>query len=117
LTEVGYVAYDRYYQPIEVYVNPDPTNTNWGRPYWAHWVQAVGNAASGHVDASRQLHDWLQKHRAFEDVVHEEFWLPIIPGKYNRPPAEAEFLKHHSRALEEDVLVCFSTLQNSAPKF
>ncbi|KXN88920.1 hypothetical protein AN958_06791 [Leucoagaricus sp. SymC.cos] len=109
LTEVGYVAYDRHHQPIPVV---DPTSSTkfeeWGRPYWAHWLRAVANVArvhhGGEINASRAMKEWLDRHRAYTDVVHSEFWLPIIPGDYDRPPAEANFLKEFRIALEYDVL-------------
>lgn len=56
--------------------------------------------------ASRHLHDWIADHRAYEDVVYQEFWLPIIPGNFARPPEEADFLEKFRLALEYDVLVC-----------
>lgn len=109
ISEVGYVAYDRHHQPIPV-VDPNPDNLNWNRPYWAHWLRAVSNVArdrlGGDVLASRHLHEWISNHRAYEDVVYHEFWLPIIPGDFARPPAEADFLKKYRNALEYDVLVC-----------
>jgi hypothetical protein len=65
----------------------------------------VANISHGEVNASRNLEGWLHTHRAFEEIVHNEFWLPIIPGDYDRPPKEAEFLKNYRNALEYDVLV------------
>jgi hypothetical protein len=113
LTEVGYVAYDRNHQAIPV-VDPTPESLEWGQPYWAHWLRAVANVASyshgGEVTAARNLKGWLTEHRAYEDIVHSEYWLPIIPGDYDRPQAEAEFLRNYRNALEYDVLVC-PTLQ------
>ncbi|KAF5352407.1 hypothetical protein D9756_005826 [Leucocoprinus leucothites] len=106
LTEVGYEAYDRHHQPIKIDFNPDTDKPNWKSPYWAHWLRAIATVAStggGETSASRNLESWLHAHRALEDVVHREFWLPIIPGNYDRPPAEAEFLKHYRNVLEYDV--------------
>lgn len=103
------MAYDRYHQPIPV-VDPSPHNLSWGQPYWAHWLRAVSNVArdrlGGDITASRHLYDWINGHQAYEDATYHEFWLPIIPGNYARPPAEAEFLREYRNALEYDVLVC-----------
>ncbi|KAF9451364.1 hypothetical protein P691DRAFT_807917 [Macrolepiota fuliginosa MF-IS2] len=106
ICEVGYVTYDRNHRPIPV-TDPTPGSGPWGRPYWAHWLRAVSNVArdrhGGDITASRHLYDWIDGHRAYEDVVHHEFWLPIIPGDYARPPREAEFLNKYYRTLEYDV--------------
>ena len=110
LTEVGFLAYDRHHQPIEIDIIPNPRDKNWKSPYWAHWLKAVAIITSiggGEPSASRNLKGWLDVHRAYDEVVHDEFWLPIIPGNYNRPPAEAEFLRHHRNILEYDVIVCY----------
>lgn len=109
IAEVELVAYDRNHQPIPV-TDPTPGTRTWGEPYWAHWVRAVSNVArdrlGGDVTAARHLHEWVSGHQAYEDVTYHEFWLPIIPGNFDRPPVEAEFLKGHRLALEYDVLVC-----------
>ncbi|KAJ3558132.1 hypothetical protein NP233_g11570 [Leucocoprinus birnbaumii] len=107
LTEVGYEAYDKNHEPIQVSKVHDPANPQWQSPYWAHWLSAVNHAAhngGGETSASRNLEQWLSNHRAFEDVVHREYWLPIIPGDYDRPRAEAEFLQQYRNTLEFDVM-------------
>lgn len=113
LTEVDFLAYDRHHQPIEIDIIPNPRDKNWKSPYWAHWLKAVAIITSiggGEPSASRNLKGWLDVHRAYDEVVHDEFWLPIIPGNYNRPPAEAEFLRNHRNILECDVIVCYQLL-------
>ncbi|EKM83990.1 hypothetical protein AGABI1DRAFT_32801 [Agaricus bisporus var. burnettii JB137-S8] len=107
LAEVDFVTYDRNHQLISV-TDPTPDALTWGKPYWSHWLRAVSNVArdrlGGDVTAARHLYSWVSKHQAYEDVTYHEFWLPIIPGNYDRPPEEAEFLKEHRMALEYDVL-------------
>lgn len=92
-------------------------------PYVARFITLARQAVhkrGGHVDAAPLLYRWISEHRAYEDVVYREAWLPVgdwvnSPDIQKHPIVSAmtreelENLSRLGRETGEDMLVCFTS--------
>ncbi|TFK26713.1 hypothetical protein FA15DRAFT_266869 [Coprinopsis marcescibilis] len=52
-------------------------------PWWARWMHFLNRAMRaqrGDVDAATHMRKWVSSHPAFENVVYEDCWLPVLEG-------------------------------------
>ncbi|KAJ7150329.1 hypothetical protein C8R46DRAFT_1124641 [Mycena filopes] len=72
------------------------------QPWLARWMSyahvAVRNAG-GDPDAATHLHRWLTSHPAFENVVYEDYWVPVSPH-----PGFDEFQQRIGAQMRDDIL-------------
>ena len=53
-----------------------------GPPWCARWLAFLRAATvdrGANVDAATHLHRWVSENPNFEDIVYNEYWLPMIP--------------------------------------
>jgi len=55
--------------------------------------------AGGHPDAATHLHRWISSHPAFENVVYQDYWVPVSPH-----PVFNDFQKHVGAHMRDDIL-------------
>ncbi|KAJ6623079.1 hypothetical protein B0H10DRAFT_2011056 [Mycena sp. CBHHK59/15] len=71
-------------------------------PWVARWLVfacVAARNAGGHPDAATHLHRWIASHGAFEDVVYQDYWVPVSPhASFN------EFQKRIGSQMRDDIL-------------
>lgn len=76
-------------------------------PYFAQWMSLLHTAVrqrGGSPDAATMLHNWTLQHPAFEDVVHEHYFLPTAPFISPEQP-NYHVMRTIAEYLREDMLV------------
>ncbi|KAJ7651499.1 hypothetical protein DFH06DRAFT_1187109 [Mycena polygramma] len=72
------------------------------QPWLARWMVfanvAVRNAG-GTPDAATHLHQWITTNGSFEDIVYQEYWVPVSPH-----PSMNEFQRRIGAQMREDIL-------------
>jgi ubiquinone/menaquinone biosynthesis C-methylase UbiE len=74
LMEFDFHMYDENKRRIEI------DRTTLDGPAWPKWlgfVHDIAKSAGGSVDAATYLFDWVQDHPLYEDVVYQEYYLPV----------------------------------------
>jgi hypothetical protein len=74
-------------------------------PWWSRWLAcarvAVRNSG-GSVDAASNIQSWITNHSAFEDVVCQDYWIPVSPWVHGD-----EVQMRIGGTMREDILVGF----------
>lgn len=97
LMEFDFHAYDEHYQRIEL------ETSKIAGPWWPRWLAFANLAArnrGGDVDAATHIHSWIANHRAFEDVVYREFWVPACHWR-----TDSDFEMRMGASMRDDILV------------
>ncbi|KAJ7292900.1 hypothetical protein C8J57DRAFT_1267514 [Mycena rebaudengoi] len=71
-------------------------------PWLARWMVFVSVAArnaGGHPDAANHLQSWITSHPAFEDVVYQDYWIPVSPH-----PSFNQFQRRIGAQMRDDIL-------------
>ncbi|KAF7337605.1 hypothetical protein MSAN_02233800 [Mycena sanguinolenta] len=72
-------------------------------PWVARWMifaNVAARMAGGDPDAATHLHGWISSHPAFEDVVYQDYWVPVSPH-----PSFNDFQKRIGTQMRDDILV------------
>jgi len=75
-------------------------------PYFAQWMSLFSTAVrqrGGSPDAAAMLHNWTLQHPAFEDVVHEHYFIPTAPFISPEQPNH-HVMRTIAEYLREDML-------------
>ncbi|KAJ6520254.1 hypothetical protein C8R45DRAFT_954465 [Mycena sanguinolenta] len=71
-------------------------------PWLARWMinaNVAARNAGGDPDAATHLHGWINSHPAFEDVVYQDYWVPVSPhASFNG------FQKRIGAQMRDDIL-------------
>ncbi|KAK0481523.1 S-adenosyl-L-methionine-dependent methyltransferase [Armillaria novae-zelandiae] len=79
-------------------------------PWWPRWLAYLEMAArnrGGNVDAATHLHDWVSNHQSFENVVYNQYWIPVTPWR-----TDSAFDMRIGTAMRDDI---FSFLKSGRP--
>ena len=63
------------------------------------FAEVAARISGGSVQAAGQIFKRITEHRAFEDVVNEDFWIPWSPWPVD------EVQKHFGATMGDDILV------------
>ncbi|KAG6846091.1 hypothetical protein H0H87_006455 [Tephrocybe sp. NHM501043] len=69
-------------------------------PWWPRWLAFCKIAikeSGGEVDAADNLREWMSNHPALEDLVYEEFWMPVSAWP------EDDFMKRMGATMGDDI--------------
>jgi len=72
------------------------------QPWVARWMifaNVAAKNAGGDPDAATHLHQWITAHPAFEDIVYQDYWVPVSPhASFN------DFQKRIGSQMRDDIL-------------
>jgi len=71
-------------------------------PWVARWMifaNVAARNAGGDPDAATHLNRWITSHPAFENIVYQDYWLPVSPH-----PIFNDFQKRVGAQMREDIL-------------
>jgi len=77
LAEFDFAVYDAEKNRIEILEAAESANVA-----WPHWLELTAQSIRkrGHrTDIASHLVQWVTEHGAFENLTHEEYWIPISP--------------------------------------
>ena len=101
--EFGFQIFDINRQLIQV------ATSRMEAPWLPRWMTLVYMAVQrrgGTSDAAGKLHGWVRDTPAFEDIVHNEYWMPASPWVPEDNPKHEE-MNAFGRLLQEDFFVSF----------
>jgi len=78
LSEFDFALYDSKHERMDVNIH-EPLGPPWCARFAAFMHEAV-RVTGGDMDAAAHLQRWVSTHRAFENVVYQERWCPVVPG-------------------------------------
>lgn len=93
--------YDANHRRIELDVNYR------GPPWWGVWLAHLLLAiikSGGDVEAANHLHEWILDNPMFEDVVHRDFWIPVVPAPRDTSN-DSEEARQLDKKLSDDCYV------------
>ena len=77
LAEFDFAIYDAEKNRIEILEGAESANVA-----WPHWLELTAQSIRkrGHrTDVASHLVQWVTEHGAFENLAHEEYWIPTSP--------------------------------------
>lgn len=99
--EYGYQIYDQNKQLYNV--SSTVMESPW-LPRWILWASRAVSRRGGCLDAADRLHAWVTENPLFEDVVHEQHWVPSCPWLQGDDP-ETKRLNEIGELVREDSKV------------
>ncbi|KAF8204302.1 hypothetical protein K438DRAFT_1580170 [Mycena galopus ATCC 62051] len=73
-----------------------------GEPWLARWMvfaSVAARMAGGDPDAATHLEGWIRSHPALEDIVYQDYWVPVSPHA-----SLNDFQKRISAQMRDDIL-------------
>lgn len=105
--EFGFQIFDINRQLIQV------ATSRMEAPWLPRWMALVYMAVQrrgGTSDAAGKLHGWVRDIPVFEDIVHNEYWMPASPW-FPKDNPEHEKMNEFGRLLRDDFFVSFCYLE------
>lgn len=80
-------------------------------PRWMTLAYMAAQRRGGSLDAAGKIHGWVRDVPEFEDIVHNEYWIPASPW-VPEDNAEHEKLNEFGKLMRDDILVNFRCLDS-----
>lgn len=80
-------------------------------PRWMTLAYMAAQRRGGSLDAAGKIHGWVRDVPEFEDIVHNEYWIPASPW-VSEDNAEHEKLNEFGKLMRDDILVNFRCLDS-----
>jgi hypothetical protein len=99
--EFDFHVYER--KPDGNYQRLDLETSKIAAPWVARWMVFAGVAArnaGGDPDAATHLHRWISAHPDLENIVCQDYWVPVSPHH-----TLDDFQKHAGAQMRDDILV------------
>jgi hypothetical protein len=102
LLEFDFKVYDADYKAFSLPI--DTLEAPW-LPRWISLANMAIRQHGGAPDAASMLYSWTLQNQAFEDVVYEDYFVPVAPFMSCQEP-DYHFKRTVSEIMRDDLIVC-----------